>query len=375
MIDTVILIIPKEKVISLNNTDNRFPNWTKNIMGNYFTYIKNSTRFDIENGLSFIKMTGYITSFDTENANPIMVNIEFSVPKLIYGNNLDEISENQFQTVIDRLHERLISMGELVDKADLENALVSRFHVSKNTVITGGYSSSSIINELNKINLTKKLELTKVNFKNSGHSLQMFALSHSIVFYDKILDLNQHDKKAIDQEQTKKQFSLFSEIKTHQPNLEVLRMEVRFNKKRKMNSILSKLGFRKNPTFKDIFKKEVCQKIIKWYWDNIIKDENLFLFELSNNPKQLYKDILRKNPKMKVKQAIFMVGLNILCKDEGGIRELRRISEKRITQRNWYCINNNIKLLNTDPVYHDWVNQIDYDISSFKPFHYELGPP
>jgi hypothetical protein len=81
---------------------------------------------------------------------------------------------------------------------------------------------------------------------------------------------------------------------------------------------------------------------------------------------------------MKVKQAIYLIGLDVLCKDGGGIRELRDISEKRIKQRNWYCVSDGIKLLNKladgKPL-HSWVKQIEDAIISFKPYHTGAGPP
>ena len=369
MIDTVILTIPREKMEKLENTQGRFPVWTLNSRGKgYEIWVKNSPKEDAKNGLSFIKMTSYIRGAIT---NPKMINIEFSIPKLLHCNNLDEVEEKDFPLVIDTLHRRLLEMGELVQKKDLENAMISGFHPSKNIELSDGYTAYSVIKELSKINLTKKLELTKVNFKDDGKAVQMYAISHSIVYYDKIADLNQNKKKAVDQDQTPQQFSLFQEIKKKQPELEILRMEIRLSKKPKMNSVMEKLGFQKNPIFRDVFKKDVCQKIVRWYWETIIKGENLFLFELSSNPKQKYKDVLRTNEKMKPKQAIYLIGLDVLCKDGSGIRELRDISEKRITQRNWYYISDGIKLLNKladkKPL-HSWVKQIDTALEEFKPY-------
>jgi len=370
MIDTVILTIPRDKIKKLDNTQGFYPEWTlKNKAKGYEIWIKNMPKIKGEIGPYYPRLTGYKRGSQKDNIIP-MVNIEFSIPKLIYSNNLDEVEERDFPIIIDSLHRRLSEMGEIIFKTDLENANISAFHPSKNIVLSDGYTAYSVIKELSKINLTKKLELTKVNYKNDGNAIQMYAINHSIVYYDKIADLNQNQKKAVDQDQTPQQFSLFEEIKDKQPKLEILRMEVRFSKKQKMNSIMQELSFQKNPTFKDIFKKDVCQKIVRWYWDTIVKGENLFLFELLNTPKQKYKDILRANEKMKVKQAIYLVGLDVLCKDGGGIREFRSLTEKRIKQRNWYRISDGIKKLNKlaekQPL-HSWVKQIDDAIKDFKP--------
>ena len=66
----------------------------------------------------------------------------------------------------------------------------------------------AVIAELEKVNLTEKLDLDKTQFRNSGHSLQYRAKSHSLVFYDKILDLQKTEKRAIDQDQKLQQQSL-----------------------------------------------------------------------------------------------------------------------------------------------------------------------
>lgn len=373
MIDTIILIIPREKMKSLDSDQGHFPLWTiQSNRNGYAMWIKNMPKRKNSNTSYYPRLTRY--EIGDGRANIISkVKIEFSVPKLLYGNNLDEAEEKDFAIIINTLQKRLLEMGEMVDKIDLENASISTMHPSKNILISDGYTAYFVIKELGKINIHKKLELTKVNFKDDGKALHLYATNHSIVFYDKIADLNQNKKKAIDQDQTSQQFSLADEIKKKKLPLEVLRMEVRLCKKRKISSVMQKIGFQKNPTFREIFKKDVCQKIVKWYWDSIIKGENLFLFELENNPKQLLKDILRKEPEIKFGKAIKLIGLNVLCKD-GGIRELRDIAEKQISQRNWYTISHSIKLLNkiTDKkTLHSWVRQIEEAIDNFASFKHQ----
>ena len=40
----------------------------------------------------------------------ITLKIEFSIPKLLFGNNFDELSDNDFSDTIKRLRERLLDM-------------------------------------------------------------------------------------------------------------------------------------------------------------------------------------------------------------------------------------------------------------------------
>ncbi|MDO8739999.1 MAG: hypothetical protein Q7J54_00300 [Candidatus Woesearchaeota archaeon] len=377
MIDTVILTLSRDKVTTLDNSLRRFPEWIQqNKTKSYTKWIKNMPKQKKETDLYYPRLTGY-KRWNKENVEMPMINIEFSAPKLIFNNNLDEVEEKDFDYVVKTLKKKLLEMGESVEIKNLENADISAFHPSKNIVLSDGYRAYGVLKELGKINLTKKLELTKVNFKNDGKALQMYAINHSIVFYDKLADLNQNKKKAVDEDQTLYQRSLFEEIKENQPALEVLRMEIRLSHKQKLNSIMLKLGFPKNPTFREVFRKDVCQKIVRHYWDTIVKGENLFLFELENGPSQLLADIIRKEPKIKLSKAINLVGLSVLCKD-AGIRALRDTTEKHINQRNWYLVSNNIKLLNKiadgKPL-HSWVKQIEDTLTNFVPYRTGSGPP
>jgi len=377
MIDTVILTISNDKVTRLDNSQGRFPEWTPQSRANgYAKWIKNMPKQKNIKDQYYPRLTAYKRGSDKDNAIA-MINIEFSVPKLVYGNNLDEVVEEDFPIIIDILHNKLLEMGEAITKIELKNAVVSAFHPSKNIALSDGYRAYGVIKELSKINLTKKLELTKVNFKNDGKALQMYAINHSIVFYDKIADLNQNKKKAVDKDQTLVQMSLFNSIKKSNPTLEVLRMEIRLSKKQKLNSLLKILGLKENPSFIEIFKKNICQKIVRYYWETIIKGENLFLFEFDSSPSQLLKNIITKEPKIKLSKAINLVGLSLLCKD-CGIRSLRNITEKHITQRNWYQINNNIKILNKiteGKLLHSWVKQIEDALIDFKPYQTNIRPP
>ncbi|MFA6096860.1 MAG: hypothetical protein WC788_04500 [Candidatus Paceibacterota bacterium] len=258
--------------------------------------------------------------------------IEFSAPKLLFDNNLDEMEESDFNEVVNKLKARIEDMGVKVYTSFIENAKVSAFHPSKNIPLSKGNTSTLAIKELSKINLNGRYDLEKVSFRNNGHSLQFYANSNAFAMYDKIIDMSKPKNRAIDKEQPLKQQSLFDLIKKEYKYLEVLRFEIRLAKKRKMNSILKEVNYPINPLFRDIFKKELCRKILNLYWNKYF-DNNLFLFDIGNNPQKILQKILLTYPKIKKKQAIYLTGLNLLCKDEEGIRGLRTILPKAIWPR------------------------------------------
>lgn len=369
MLDTVILTIPKSAVRTLDPIQSRTPAWDLHTRtGNYEKYVKNPTAADKRNGIYKPRLTGFKRRIVGQTYHSF-IKIEFSVPKLLFGNNLSEVDERDFPKVIDTLRQRLLEMGVIVAKGDLEIASVSALHVSKNIVLSDGYTASLVAKELGKINLNRKFDLSKTNFRNSGQSLQGYTIAHSIVFYDKIADLSQPKKRAIDKDPAPQQLSLFEAIKKRQPSLEILRMEVRLSQKQKLNAVLVSLGFKKDPMFREIFKKELCQKIVQSYWSTLIKGENLFLFELTTAPKRLLKDLLRVG--VRAKEAVYLVGLSVLCKDEGGIRDLRQTLERALTQRGWYRISEGLKRINsmTSPkAIHGWVGQIETAIKEFTSY-------
>lgn len=372
MIDTVILNIPRDKFVTLDLTDHGITPWDLNSRtSSYEKYVKNPSAKDKKTGIYLPRLTGVKRRLGPQSISSFL-KIEFSIPKLLYGNNLDEVTQEDLARVALILSTRIRTYyGLAITEKEILNATVSAFHPSKNIPLEGGYTASFVAKELAKINLNKKFDMNKTDFRNDGQSLQGYTLSHSVVFYDKIADLNKDKKRAIDKDRTHDQLSLFKEIKNKNTDLEIIRMEVRLSKKAKMNSVLEKLGFAKDPTLQDIFKKNVCQKIVRFYWDTLVKGENLFLFELAGKPKTLLRQILENNPKIKPKEAVYLVGLYLLCKEEGGIRSLRAILESRSTQRSWYRVLQGIKGLNsqtTKKKHHSWFNQIENCLKQFTAY-------
>lgn len=367
MIDTVKIRIPREKMRTL--IGEHFPKWE--LVGQdarkYKRLAKNPTSNQKKKNY-FPKLWTYARWLDGKYQSVYII-IEFSVQKIFFQNSLYEVVENDFRSIIILLRDRLQEMGEIVSMETLENAELMALHTSKN-IILKEYLAISVLKELRKINISKKFHLSEEQYKNGGHILHIYTDQHSIEFYDKLFEMNQGPTKAFDKDQTPSQKTLFLKIKKNNPLLEILRMEIRLIRRPKLNSMLKKLSFKENPTFKEIFKKDICQKIVLFYWKEIIKGENIFLFELSNNPMKLYSRILQTNPKIKAKEAMNLVALSVLAKDGGGISEFRTLTEKRIKQRNWYRIAYGIRKLNKlaekQPL-HSWVKQIDDSIREFNP--------
>lgn len=370
MIDTVCLLVPKDKMVYLSGVAS-WELYSKT--DQYEKYVRNPSKAEKETGRYFPRLTGYKRRFSQE-AN---VRIEFSVPKLLYLNNLDELEEKDFPRVITILQERLKTMGVIVSKSMLEKAPVSSVHFSKNVLLEDGYTANHLISEMNKVNLRKSFDFAKTRFMNDGQSLYAHATSHQLVIYDKIADLDKDKKRAIDKEQPLYQRSLFAELGKGAGLQEVIRFEIRLSQKQKMNKVLEDLGYTKNPSFREVFNVEVSKKVVNDYWKRLIKERNLGLFSLSVSIKDILRTLFLADKKLKPKQAIYLLGLFMLAKDENGMRQLRSIVSKRSHDRTWYRITKDMQVasgLITKNKLRDWVTQIDKALADYKPYKHKSCP-
>ena len=131
------------------------------------------------------------------------------------------------------------------------------------------------------------------------------------------------------------------------------------------------MGLPKNPTFKDIFSSEISKKVVEAYWQNLIKEKNLGLFSISLSLKEVLRILYLNDKKIKPKQAIYLVGLFLLGKDDGGMRELRSIIGKNQNNRTWYRISRDMHLISktiTENNLRNWVVQIDNKLKKYEPY-------
>jgi len=324
------------------------------------------------NGLKEVKKQGKYQAKLTaiKRDRVYFLKIEFSAPKVMFGDNLNEIMESDFEPMILRLREMVREMGVLLQVEQIKNAKVIGFHPSKNIPLTNRYTASFAIRELYKVNLSEKMDIQRVSFRNDGEAIQLYSKRHSFVFYDKINDLTKPEKRAIDKNQTAQQRSLFEFIRANKKGLEVLRLEIRLSQSDKMKEVLADVGFDQEPILKNIFKKSLCQKIVKHYWESLFVGD-LFLFNTFNNPQKILEMILQKYPKTRIRTAIMLVGLNLLCKDDDGFRGFRKIVANYKTRNNWYSLRRYLEKLSDNfftRTIHGFVDDIQREIKEFEPF-------
>lgn len=361
MIDTVILEI-KLNYLTIDyskfGTSKEFVNDNSY---NFYKWTNNPTAKDKKDGIYKPRLTLI------KRGGERLLKIEFSVPKLIFGNNLEELQEEDFPLVIEKLKERMKDMGVMVFSQFIESADVISFHPSKNIKLNNGFTSTFTIRELSKIDISQKFDIDIKDYRNCGSALQFYTRLYAICIYDKVNDSFKPKRRAIDKDQTKKQRNIFEVIKKKDPFFEILRVEVRLVGKKKINKLLPLLGFNKNPNFRDIFKKDVCQKIINNCWEQIF-DNNLFIFTPDNNPQKVLESVLVNNPRIRTIKAISITGLTLLAKDKEGIRGLRQIVDSHKPKKtNWEAVKRYLRALNKNTDLKPWgfIKDIEEGLNDF----------
>lgn len=350
MIDTIVLILKTGMYTIMDH--HKFSPSTKGLFDPSEGYYKlggrsnmtckqNPTSSELKRGiykprLTVTKRVNRAGNFETP------LKIEFSVPKLLFGNNFDELTDTDFPLVIQKLQAILKEMGVYVFEDNLIKAPVSSVHYSKNIPLTDYTTPYTYIIQLSKLNINQRLDTNKTDFRNEGHSFKYRANSFEIVFYDKIRDLKQAktSEKRAEEKDNALQLGLFDTLDKMKP-FEVLRIEIRLNKRQKINQILRKIDNEVEPTFINIFKQDTAKAVLLHYLNEIEDAYPPLLTYEYNGPKKFFTDFLILNPKAKLTTSLKMLGLKMLL-EELGVREFREVT-KRFGKSAWYSLNKDMK--------------------------------
>lgn len=293
--------------------------------------------------------------------------VELSLPKLMFNNNFDELVDADFDAVVERLQMKLKEMGVLVFRQVLINAPVSVIHYSKNIPLTDGSTPYSYIKHILQANITTRLDTNQTDYRNEGHSFKLHTNSYEITFYDKIKDLQiargKGQKRAIDQDSTI-QLSLFDQLEKRD-FFEVLRMEVRLNRRQKMRPLFKQLGIETELAFQCLFSSQIAQKVLLHYLEYIDQQRPPLLDFKPKSNVDLITQITIHNPQLKPRKILQLVGLKTVM-DSMGMREMRAVFGNRLSQTTWYSLVREAKgvLL---PIQNSSFRQLHKVIEQFEP--------
>jgi len=282
-----------------------------------------------------------------------MLKIELSLPKLFFGNNFDELQYKDFTALVSKLQKVLSVMGVQTTIEALAQAPVSAIHYSKNIPLTDGSTPYCYIQKIREANVKQALDINIRDYRNEGHfpSFKWHCNAYEVLFYDKIKDLEkskQSSKRAIEKDSTL-QLHLFEKFQTRN-KFEVLRMEVRLNKRQKIKQLFSTLDIKTELTFKKLFKPGISKKILLYYLDEIANRRPILLDFKKTSLKSLIAALITNNPRLSLARLFRLLGLKYAL-DSATWRELQNMIPK-YGSRSWYYLMADMKNVTLPSVDH-----------------------
>ncbi len=297
----------------------------------------------------------------------LALKIELSLPKLMFGNNFDELTVSDFDLVAEKLLKVLKEMGVYVFMYVLKNAPISSVHYSKNVPLTDGRTPHYFLNKLSEANTSMLLDVNKSDYRNDGHLYKLHANSFEIAFYDKIRDLEASkvsDKRAVEKD-NELQLGLFDDL-SKRKFFEVLRVEIRLGKRAKIRQVFKKIGFAVEPTFQNVFRSDISTAVIHHYLEDIQSKRPAILDYKNSGARRFITEVRIANPQTSNAELLKMYGLKQAL-EEVSLRELREMLGHG-RDRGWYRLIekvNNLKL----PQRIDPLTEIIEKIKVYSPLH------
>lgn len=251
--------------------------------------------------------------------NIVELVIEFSIPKLLYGNNFDEIGEADFSKVIEALQDKLSAWGVYVFADLMRKAPVGAIHYGKNIILPCYTLCKSIINLLSKAPVSQWLDHNKVEFRNGGHLYKVHTNSFELAFYDKVKDLQQAkkgEKRAFEADNTV-QGDLFDYFQVA-TGLQVFRMEARLNTRTQIQRMLKAIALPDDDLrFFALFNKEIAQKVLLHLWKPYKSALPLIIMAQRNTPSELMDYLAKQGPDATMGSNLQRLGALMLISEIG----------------------------------------------------------
>jgi len=370
MVDTVTLRlnepdfkISNHKKFSPSSEGLFFPPYSRMGGKAYLDCYQNPTRKDLQNGNYKPQLTLRKTWI---NGIPkIFLYMQFSAPKIIYNNNFDELTNDDFDYLADRLQSKLLTMGVLTTSKAIINAPVVKIHYGKNILLPPFVIPYMITKEVGKIDFDLRYDLAEKDYMNSGQSIRFHTKEFEFILYDKKKDLEKakNGEKSIEND-SDVQLNLFEKF-IPKKSFEILRIEARLNTLNKIKKELSSKV--ENYTFQQLFNSDISTYILNKYWGLIMENYQLINFDIDNKEKFLASFIIN-NPNCKITTALSTYAF-LECIKELGIRRFRRILEHKYDRRSWYSLKSKIKGYNLKKISNQQLGYVSNYLSKYEPLY------
>jgi hypothetical protein len=305
----------------------------------------------------------------------LALRIEFSAPKLVFANNFDELQTCDFARVIEALHEALTSMGIHLSREALRRAPISAIHYSKNIPLTDYSTCSMAISDLQRIDLTKRLDLSRTDYRNEGHAIRYHANGFEVIFYDKLKDLEQalySEKRGLEQDYVVQE-QMSRRLASLAKEAQILRMEVRLGTRRKIKSVLKCIGVDTESTFEALFDARIAKSVLVQFWSPIQAQLPLIGGASLHRPEEIIAKLaIVGSGKVTPGKLMQQLGCIVLV-DSIGVRGAGAALSRYCSRRSWQRYKRELKTLClAKAAGYSALNQVEEALARFEPLQLKI---
>jgi hypothetical protein len=199
-----------------------------------------------------------------------VLKIEFSVPKLLYWNSLQEVDSADMNKVFSALQLALKSVSIVVELDTIAKATVTAIHACKNVPLPKTMNMREVINDLGKMDLGKAYDISDKQYKIGARVLNIHSGTIDWSIYDKISDCLRPKNKRTDKGHIDQERAIIEQY--HLEKREVFRYEYRIKKnqtvRREVNALLGR-PYATSVVFSDLFTPNLMKSLVLNSWHAI----------------------------------------------------------------------------------------------------------
>jgi hypothetical protein len=229
-------------------------------------------RLDVPLGGKYLPRVRVMEVLDRKHKDvKYVMEITVSIPKLLYGNSVLEVSDADFKKVLGALQYALSRAGIEISQRTLADARLTTVHLCKNIFLPKNLPLHHIIKELSLVDITKVIDVTDREIKNGGHVFHLYSGVVGRVFYDKVADCMRPKNKRMDKGYVDQEREIIDEYWLH--STEIFRYEYRLKKTVTVERVINKMLEREPKSytvFRDIFTAGIQKKMLLQSWHEVV---------------------------------------------------------------------------------------------------------
>lgn len=234
--------------------------------------------------------------------------ISFSAPKIVFDTNLLEVGDEDFDTLISNLKERLEEMGVLVTEDALRTAEVVTIHYGKNidlSNISSGIAPCLIVQEISRWNPFVRMDVMKATYLDNGSQVRFHSSKLDVTVYDKTKEALADIKKL---KKYKEASAISDALYDSQKLRQIFRLEIRLGSCRKIREVIKDATGEELEDLKffRLFNSDYAKAVNSLFWQRMKRGRRPYLLTEENSDKQLL-TLLRCFKPLKALQVLGVV--------------------------------------------------------------------